>query len=34
MINFGDIGAGKSTAGNWMLLRYSTKLKPEYNKLF
>ena len=33
-MNFGDLGAGKSTSLNWMLKRYATKLKPEYIEFF
>ena len=33
MINFGDVGSGKSTSLNWMFERY-LKLKPELSKLY
>lgn len=34
MINFGDVGAGKSTSLNWMFERFANKFKPEYKETY
>ena len=34
IINFGNVGAGKSTSLNWFFERYATKMNPEFEDIY
>lgn len=34
MVNFGNVGAGKSTSLNWFFERYATKMNPEFEDIY
>jgi len=34
IVNFGNVGAGKSTSLNWFFERYATKMNPEFEDIY
>ena len=34
IINFGNVGAGKSTSLNWFFERYASKMNPEFEEIY